>query len=439
MARKIIGTNPAGPTDTVKLWVSRFLGRRDPRLPLLFEGFDGKADGTPPVLFDSQQVADWDTSASALPTVLNGYLGAAGTGARASYYRTPNMGANITEIGGRFVIFPGSATRTANGSAVLGIGTAAIVVSGGVTIDMPCHVLFSKEGWTFGVWNHSGGGFIPLDSKTYLVPLPDDGVTEYEAAVQLDITAGKATIYSPDGNKTVVTDSRITTFAGNYGFFESFLGTGNTDDHNKWAAIWCNTGVAKPREMQPVYKYGQQIVNGFIAFISGIYANAITFPTGAATGSFVRSADGSGNLSYSTLAAVKTALGLTGTNSGDQALPCDFVMMSHSGLRATGIGDLAVAQYVGRAFTLTKVVYQFDTADASGSTTVETRRNGSQVTSSSIAVTAANQVDGTGTEAARTVTINQSFAVGDRITPWITGVGTTPGRGLRAYYFGTWN
>lgn len=140
-----------------------------------------------------------------------------------------------------------------------------------------------------------------------------------------------------------------------------------------------------------------------------------------------------------TIAQLKADLGLTGTNSGDQAIPSDFVMMSHSGVRATGIGDLAVAQAVVRAFTLTKVVYQFDTPDASGSTTVETRRNGAQVASSSVAVTAANQADGSGTESARTVTVNQSFAVGDRITPWITGIGTTPGRGLRAYYFGTWN
>ncbi len=136
--------------------------------------------------------------------------------------------------------------------------------------------------------------------------------------------------------------------------------------------------------------------------------------------------------------------GGTGASSASAALtalgiPCDFVMVAQSGTRVTGIGDLAVAQYVGRAFTLTKVIYQFDTADASGNTSVETRRNGSLVASSNLTVSAANQVDGTSTESARTATISQSFAVGDRITPWITAVGTTPGKGIRAYYFGTWN
>lgn len=173
-----------------------------------------------------------------------------------------------------------------------------------------------------------------------------------------------------------------------------------------------------------------------------------------------------------TVAQVKTDLGLTGTNSGDQTtvtgnagsatvlatartingvsfngsanitipVPSDFMLVQVGNTaRATGSGDFAVAHYVGRAFTATKVVYQFDTADASGSTTVELRRNGTQVTSSSVAVTAANQADGTGTDAARSVTISQSFSIGDRINLQITGIGTTPGKGLRAWIVGTWN
>jgi hypothetical protein len=122
-------------------------------------------------------------------------------------------------------------------------------------------------------------------------------------------------------------------------------------------------------------------------------------------------------------------------------VPCDFmfVAVSPSTTRATGSGDWTVGMYVGRAFTLTKCVYQFETADASGSTSAEIRRNGSTVTSSGVTVTAANQADGTGTDAARTSTPNQSFAVGDRILPQITAVGTTPGKGLKVYLFGTWN
>lgn len=122
-------------------------------------------------------------------------------------------------------------------------------------------------------------------------------------------------------------------------------------------------------------------------------------------------------------------------------IPSDFILVQcgPKTLRAVGMGDFTVALYVGRAFTVTSVVYQFDTADASGSTTVELRRNGTQVASSSVAVTAANQADGTGTDAARTVAVSQSFAVGDRINLQITAIGTTPGNGLRAWILGTWN
>ncbi len=120
-------------------------------------------------------------------------------------------------------------------------------------------------------------------------------------------------------------------------------------------------------------------------------------------------------------------------------VPCDFVWVAQTGTRVTGVGDLAAGMYVGRAFTVTKVVYQFDTADASGSTTVECRRNGSQIASSALTVSAANQADGTGTDAARSATFTQAFAVGDRFALAATSLGTTPGKGLRAYVFGTWD
>ena len=122
-------------------------------------------------------------------------------------------------------------------------------------------------------------------------------------------------------------------------------------------------------------------------------------------------------------------------------VPADFlfVLTSPATTRAVGTGDWTTGMYVGRAFTLTKCVWQFETADASGSTTVEVRRNGTAVTSSSITVTAVNQADGTGTDAARTATVSQSFAVGDRLLPAITAIGTTPGKGAKVYLFGTWN
>ncbi|WP_280248758.1 hypothetical protein [Nocardia abscessus] len=145
----------------------------------------------------------------------------------------------------------------------------------------------------------------------------------------------------------------------------------------------------------------------------------------------------------STTAAVGDDARLSDTRTPSaNTVPSDFVFVatSPSTTRATGSGDWTVGMYVGRAFTLTKAVYQFETADASGNTTVEVRRNGSQVTNSNLTISAANQADGSGTDTARTAsTISQSFAVGDRIGVQITAVGTTPGKGLKVYLFGTWN
>jgi hypothetical protein len=137
--------------------------------------------------------------------------------------------------------------------------------------------------------------------------------------------------------------------------------------------------------------------------------------------------------------ATQTALDLKANLAA--GIPCDFVWVAQSGTRVAGIGDFAVGMYVGRAFTITSAIYQFDTADASGNTVVELRKNGSAVTASSATISAANQVDGTGTDAARTVTpnTNNSFAIGDRFVLWTTSVGTTPGKGVRAYIKGTWN
>ncbi|WP_280465222.1 hypothetical protein [Nocardia brasiliensis] len=123
-------------------------------------------------------------------------------------------------------------------------------------------------------------------------------------------------------------------------------------------------------------------------------------------------------------------------------VPSDFfyVELSPQITRAVGLSDWTVDMYVGRAFTMTGVVYQFETADASGNTTVEVQKNGSQATGSSKTVSAANQADGSGTDSARTASgLSVSYAAGDRFGLAITAIGTTPGKGLKAWILGTYN
>jgi len=154
---------------------------------------------------------------------------------------------------------------------------------------------------------------------------------------------------------------------------------------------------------------------------------------------------GNGNSGVTTVAPgtstnVLTSNGTTWV-SGTVRAPADFILVASgdSIVRAAGGGDFTTGFYVGRAFTLTKIIYQFGSPDASGSTVVAVRLNGTAITSSTLTITAVNQADGTATDAARTATVNQSVAVGDRLIIWTTSVGTTPGAGLRAYLFGAWN
>lgn len=119
--------------------------------------------------------------------------------------------------------------------------------------------------------------------------------------------------------------------------------------------------------------------------------------------------------------------------------PADLTFVVQTGTRVTGAGDVLVGFYVPRAFIAESITYQFGTADASGSTGVELRRNGTQVTSSNLTISAANQADGTGTDAARTAAISQAFSVGDRLLVQCTSLGTTPGKQLVAVIKGRYS
>ena len=93
---------------------------------------------------------------------------------------------------------------------------------------------------------------------------------------------------------------------------------------------------------------------------------------------------------------------------------------------ASSYGDFPFGVKLQRALTLTSVTYRAATADASGNLVVELRKNGSTVSGSSATIAAANQVAG------GTATGTWSFATGDIVTVYVTGVGTTPGKGLIA-------
>ncbi|MEV0247983.1 hypothetical protein AB0H76_15425 [Nocardia sp. NPDC050712] len=170
-------------------------------------------------------------------------------------------------------------------------------------------------------------------------------------------------------------------------------------------------------------------------------ARTPTTHTHTATGISDSTSIGRTILTAADAAAVRTAISTI--SSGDSRLtdtrtpttgtvPYDvsFIAFGKDTTRATGTGDNPFGLKLQRAVTFTSVTYRVATADASGNLVVELRKNGSAVSGSSATIAAANQVAG------GTATGTYAFAAGDILTVQITGVGTTPGKGLIADILG---
>ena len=113
-------------------------------------------------------------------------------------------------------------------------------------------------------------------------------------------------------------------------------------------------------------------------------------------------------------------------------LPHDMtlVVFGDKTARAVGAGDLAGGVCMQRAMTLKAIRYRFPGgADASGSTTVELRKNGTAISGTSKSVAAADQTNASG--AAREVSgLSVAIAKGDVLTAYITATGATPRKSL---------
>lgn len=144
------------------------------------------------------------------------------------------------------------------------------------------------------------------------------------------------------------------------------------------------------------------------------------------------------NVGYRRVQADSVIGGRTSVPLTDPAavtVPVWMEVHSTYGARAVGYGDNRLGFMAPEAFTLTGVVYRGATADASGSSTVEVRNNGTQITGTSKTITAANQW---AYDSDVTVTgLSVAIAAGDIIRPYISAVGTTPGDSFGAVLIGT--
>ncbi|MGX4707718.1 hypothetical protein LZP97_00075 [Rhodococcus sp. DMF-1] len=131
-------------------------------------------------------------------------------------------------------------------------------------------------------------------------------------------------------------------------------------------------------------------------------------------------------------AAVQTSLGKADTAIQPGSQPYDVTFVAQSGTRKTGAGDVPLGLKIKRptGVVFSEVTFRCETADASGNLVVEVRKNGSATGMPAATIAAASQVAGV------TVTGPWSFADGDVLTVHVTGVGTTPGKGLVADFEG---
>lgn len=124
--------------------------------------------------------------------------------------------------------------------------------------------------------------------------------------------------------------------------------------------------------------------------------------------------------------AWETAINALNAQVGHVADLCIVAFGANTARAASSYGDFPFGVKLQRAVTFTSVTFRAATADASGNLVVELRKNGSQVSGTPTTIAAANQVAG------GTSTGSWAFAAGDIITVYVTGVGTTPGKGLIA-------
>jgi hypothetical protein len=125
-------------------------------------------------------------------------------------------------------------------------------------------------------------------------------------------------------------------------------------------------------------------------------------------------------------------LGINVTGATKVGLPYDLSIVSagKDTVRAVGTNDFPMGVKLQRPVTFTSVTYRGNTADASGSSTFELRKNGVAVAGSSLAVAFGSQVAG------GTITGTFAFTTGDIVTVQTTALGTTPGTGLVADLLG---
>jgi len=212
--------------------------------------------------------------------VENGYLTLANplpsTGGSVAYFLSPTLGATVTHIGGRFSFTNSSGVFTYAGSLDPN-GTFCIAVTNAVLNlssmpDMSVHFYTTPYNWAFGVWSGAdtgNGGFISLATGSYSFAAGMISGFPYEMECWLSGTT--AYLRLPDGSFISVTDSRISSYGGDFAYWEAYT-TGSTNSVPAISHLWANTGLAIPGGP------------GYAPVSGAVFSGAVTIPELLLTG-----------------------------------------------------------------------------------------------------------------------------------------------------------
>jgi hypothetical protein len=128
------------------------------------------------------------------------------------------------------------------GVAGLGITGAPVDPSADRSTPLALHFSVERDGWNYSVSPGKRGGdprLITLGEGMFDPPLVEDGTTIYRAEITLD--GPNATIQLPNGYTARVSDPRIATWAGRFGFFEVFSQSGSEDGRVGFVRVWAGT------------------------------------------------------------------------------------------------------------------------------------------------------------------------------------------------------
>lgn len=201
--------------------------------------FSGMPNGPAPDHFDGGQAATVVTSADQLKIQDGRLTYQPTTDGSAAFFSTPDLGSSVKKMGAKFVFRPGN-----KGEKGPNQGTIALVVSRGIERRVPpmvsplaIQLAVTPINWNISVLRNANATLDVVAADFFPQPLREDGVTAYEARVNVD--GAQVTLDLP-GTHRVVSDPRFSEWQGSFATFELYSTHTTTDSIGAFQKIWAS-------------------------------------------------------------------------------------------------------------------------------------------------------------------------------------------------------